>query len=464
MKKSKKFLILSLSFILVVVIFTISTILIINRYTINNIKVDNGNITYNIIEDIKPNNTLKGSNISKIRSTEKLIKDIDIVYNGSKLNLYIYEKDLRYYIDMDLYFNKLNKKLKNEDKNYIIYNNNEIITLNKKDKKYFKDEKWFDLRGEILNINNKDYISINDLETMLDLRSTWDIDNKRIYMYIDKKHKSKKEIVKKGKASFIRLEDVCSGGYFASSESKEKMKILGDNLYSKGVSFHIAWIPRYKSPDKRIDNDLLTNKSLDNIQFINMMDYLIQKGGTIGLHGYTHQCGNSTSAGGFELTMKLNNSEEKTREIIEKGIITAKTLNIPISFYESPHYGATYRQQKIIGKYFNILYENHSNIFTFNPLYDLNKKGTLYIPTPYGYVKDDYGYEMVNKIKNGKGVFLVSLFIHPYKETKFINLSKIDKFGYRDYKYNKISPINNIIDELHKRGYKTTYVTDLQKN
>lgn len=464
MKKLKKVCIVLSGLVLILAVFIITTINILNRYSIKRIEVNEKEVKFDIPKNIKTNNKLKWNEINALSSCETKVKDIDIYFDNRKINLDIYEKNLRYYVNISLYLKQIGGRVKKEKDGYVIDYNGKVVTLNKKEKRYYKKDESLSFRGELLSINNAEYISINDLEVIMDLRSTWDIENKRIYMYADKKCISKNIINEKGKAAFIRLEDVCSGGYFASSESKEKMKILGDNLYSKGIRFHIAWIPRYINPKKSIDNNLLVNKSLNNVQFINMLDYLIQKGGVVGLHGYTHQYGDSISAEGFELTKKQNCYEKDTRRVVENGIKTAKTLNIPIGFFESPHYGATYSQQKIIGEYFNILYEKHANFFIFNPMYDLNKKGTLYVPTPYGYVKDEYGDKMVSKIKKGKGLFLMSFFIHPYKETKFITLCKIDEHGYRDYNYKKRSPMNNILEELNKRGYKTTYVTELKKN
>jgi Uncharacterized protein conserved in bacteria (DUF2334). len=63
------------------------------------------------------------------------------------------------------------------------------------------------------------------------------------------------------------------------------------------------------NPAKGIDNDPSTQLSMHNTDFIFTLDYLIDKNGLIGLHGYTHQQGNEESADGIEFNSKINSSE-----------------------------------------------------------------------------------------------------------------------------------------------------------
>ena len=138
-------------------------------------------------------------------------------------------------------------------------------------------------------------------------------------------------------------------------------------------------------PKNNIDNDLITNNSIENVGFVNMLDRLIINGAELGLHGYTHQYGDEISFEGTELSKKANTSEEETRKVIEAGIDTASALNLPVTFYESPHYKATSKQLKIIEEYFQYVYQP-AGIIDFTIL--RRKNDNLYIPTPLSYVKD----------------------------------------------------------------------------
>ena len=106
------------------------------------------------------------------------------------------------------------------------------------------------------------------------------------------------------------------------------------------------------------EKNQLANEEIDNIGVPikkgakELLDYLINSGGEVGLHGYTHQSDDQRSLNGTELSRKYNSSDKETREVIENAINTSVALNIPCSFFESPHYKATLNQKKIIEEYF----------------------------------------------------------------------------------------------------------------
>lgn len=450
-----------LGILIFIIAFISLKIVVFRLHSVTNIQVNGETVSYDKPKNISSNMPTKWDQVKGLKTTPKLEEDISIYYEGEKINLDIYEKDLRYYVDFKKFTSKIGGELTEEEDKEVLTYNGKKIEIHRKTKSYSKEYEALDFRGEILNIEDRDYVSINDIESMLDFRDTWDIDNKKIYIYIDKKHIPQPGSCKDGKAAFIRLEDVSSGATFKTSTAKEKMKIIGDNLYKKGVKFHVAWVPRYVDPSKGIDNDLLKNKTMENVQFINMLDYLIQKGGVIGLHGYTHQAGNEVSLNGFELTRKLNSSEKETRKVIESSITTAKTLKIPIGFFESPHYGSTRKQQRIIEDYFNVLYEPYTGYYNANPIYSFGDKNRLYVPAMIGYVKDKDGSEISKRIEKWGNIVLRSLFVHPFVETGYIDLGKPNDKGYRDYTYSEKSPLNNIIRALDKNGYVTVSVNSL---
>ncbi|WP_048570028.1 DUF2334 domain-containing protein [Clostridium cylindrosporum] len=455
--------ILSVFILIVLLIATYGTLRIarFRIYEIKNILVEGKNLVYEGPKKVNKAEPTRFNNIKRIDTKASKVNNISIYFKGDKLYTDIYEKDLRYYVDFRSFVREVQGDIIPDGDKVILNYKNKKITINKELKTYSKKSDSIEFRGEVLNINNKKYISLNDIEGMLDFRDTWNIEKGIINVFDDKKKVNISPVCKSGKAALIRLEDVSTGSTLKSSTAKEKMKILADNLYINGIKFNVAWVPRFKNPQKGIDNDLLTNKTMSNVQFINMMDHLIQKGGAIGLHGYTHQANGDISLKGFELTRKLNSSESETRRVIESGITTAKTLNIPISFFESPHYGATRSQQRIIEDYFNVIYEPYKGYYNFNPLYSFKDKSRLYVPTPLGYIHDKDGEDIIKKIEKQWDFRLNSFFLHPYFEFGFIDLKDTDKYGYRDYNYSEKSPLNRIIKTLGRNGYVTISVKDL---
>ncbi|MEF9952555.1 MAG: DUF2334 domain-containing protein [Clostridium sp.] len=425
----------------------IITIIVYSTRSIRDILVQDGdmvNRTYNINRgDTEKYKTIKGD--------ETPINNgyVKIIYNGKQIHTPIYEKGLRYYIDLEEGVKSLGISYTG---NILTQGNNKVY-LNLKDGTYKKNNEEFALRGENINHKGAPLIALNDLNNMFNLRDKWDIENRTVYIFNDNKKITPKEEKQSGRAALIRLEDVSSGGYCGSSIAKEKMKVIGDMLYTNNMKFHVAWVPRYVNPEEGIDNHMSKNPTMDNIQFINMLDHLINRGGVVGLHGYTHQSGSEPSLAGWELTRTINSSEEETRAVVENSIKEAKTLNIPVGFFESPHYGATGGQQKIIEEYFNILYEPYSPSYNLNPMIGFRGEGKLYLPAPMGYVTDKNGESICKKIKLFNKHILSSLFIHGSAQIPFIELGQVDEKGYVDYNILSDSPLENIIKTLKETGH-----------
>ena len=426
-----------------------------------NMRVENGELIYEEGFDKRKKSDLKNVSIEYKYKIEE-INDIEFIYNGKKLDFEskIYENNQRYYISLEEGLNKLNIKFKKIEDNYLFND----VSLDLKNNAFTLNDHAYSILGKALHIDNKTYISLNDFENMLGLRDHWNHGEKKIYIFENKDSiKARDREQMSGKPALIRLEDVSAGNKYITSDGIEKTKLMADLLYQRGAKFNVAWISRFKDPSKKIDNDLLENRSMANVQFINMLDYLIFRGGTVGLHGYTHQAGIYASAVGSDLSKEFNSSEEETRNIVESAIKTSKILNIPASFFESGHYHATRKQQAIIEEYFDICYEPYKYYWNFRPMISKRNDFTVYVPTPLSYVKDENGEEVVNKInKNKNNNVLTSLFLHPTKEMNFIKISDIDENGVTHFEYDKNSPLNNILNELERTGYVTVSVNSFR--
>lgn len=431
-----------------------------NSLTYKSVNVIEGELSFK--GDKKEEKVKAVVKIDKATAVKYEVQGLTFYFNGKniQLNEKIYEQNQRYYINLDDF-------LKASELNYEIvdglYKAGEN-TLDLKNKTFIVNNQSFELSGEVLEGLDK-YISINDLEHFLNLRDSWNHEEGKIYLFNEKKDLklSHRDINKSGKAAMMRIEDFAPGGQYIEEETIDKYKIIADYLYSKNFKFNVAWISRYKNPDKGIDNNLLEDRSIENVHYINLMDHLIFRGGTIGLHGYTHQWANEQSAVGSDLSSKANNTVEDTEKIITSAIKTAETLNIPIDFFESAHYHSTMKQQRVIEKYFDIIYEPFKYSLSFNPLISPKDKSTLYLPTNLGYVKDDTGEELANKIrKNANGKNISSFYFHPFKEFKYLKIEKVDENGYVDYSYDENSVLHNIVNALEETGQVTLSARDFR--
>ncbi|MGL4876246.1 MAG: DUF2334 domain-containing protein, partial [Clostridium sp.] len=203
-------------------------------------------------------------------------------------------------------------------------------------------------------------------------------------------------------------------------------------------------------------NDLTASDSFSNIGFINMLDYLINSNGQIGLHGYTHQAGDTSSAVGSELTKNDNSTDAETRKVIESAIYTANYLNIPVHFFESPHYHATANQKEIIGEYFQYQYEPYS-ILKYTALHQTDNEN-LFIPTPLSYVKNRDASSILKKLKSSPPNFLASMFYHPSIELDYITLNTTNNIF--NPVFNNDSILQKLIEGFKENNYTTIHPTD----
>ncbi|MGL5615313.1 MAG: DUF2334 domain-containing protein [Sarcina sp.] len=456
MKKALKITGISLAVILVL------GLIYFNSLTYKKVRVEEGELTFQGKEkENKEKATI--SLDSNYESKSYNVEGLKFFLEGKEIKLEskVYERNQRYYLNLEEFLKEANLDYEKENEVYKVNNNK----LDLKNKNFTINNEVFQFRGETLE-NESSYISLNDLEHFLGLRDKWIHSEKKIYLFKEKKEikKENREEKKSGKAAMMRIEDFAAGWEYLQEDYIDKYKIMADYLYSKDFKFNIAWISRYKNPAANIDNNLLENRNIENIHFMNLMDHLIFRGATIGLHGYTHQSGNEESAVGSDLSSKANNTVEETEEIIKAALKTAEILNIPIDFFESAHYHATMKQQRVIEKYFDIAYEPFKYYWSFNPLRSPMDKSTLYLPTTLSYVKDETGEEMASKIrKKAKGNTISSFYFHPLsKELKFIELKEMDEEGYVDYQYNENSVLHVIIKALEETNQVTVSAKDFR--
>ncbi|MHC1681908.1 MAG: DUF2334 domain-containing protein [Clostridiaceae bacterium] len=307
------------------------------------------------------------------------------------------------------------------------------------------------------------YLSLFDLCRILNIKSRWNYPNSTISLYWDKEKHVSKNTKKSGRIALIRFEDVTARPGYVDAENLEKFRIMGDYLFSSGIPFHVTWIPRFIDPPNKIDNDISKNNSMPNAHFLFTLEYLLNRNGVIGLHGYTHQYGDEVSAEGTEFDEERNNDEASVRKRVEAAINTANKLELPFKFFESPHYASTEFQQSIFEQYFDIIYEGCVGIWGEKIVTSPRNNKTIYVPTPLSYVQgevEEGTKEMIDRINNLEEDSLASLFYHPDLEFEYITLSS-DSNGYPLSSYSENSPLHRITQALIKKGCSFTKVTDL---
>ncbi|NRU33206.1 DUF2334 domain-containing protein [Clostridium beijerinckii] len=381
--------------------------------------------------------------------------DLKINFEGRSINFVIpiYKNINRYFIPILEFIKQIGGKINiKRSKINVMFKEKSTICRD-----YCIDDYKFTIIDNVL------YISLFDMCRILRIRSKWDYRRSTISLYWDKSNYKNCGSVC-GRAALIRFEDITAGGEYLDSDNLEKLRVVADYMFSAGMQFHIAWIPRFVDPQDGIDNDISKDYSMPNANFLFTMEYLLNRNGIIGLHGYTHQYGDEVSAVGTEFNDERNNDEKSIRKRVEAAINTAKKLGLPFKFFETPHYAATAFQQSIFEQYFDIIYEPFVGIWGERIVKSPRNHRTFYIPTPLGYVEEkDSIDKMINRINNLGEATLASLFYHPYIDFEYITLkSGINRYPMSSY--SESSPLHQIVKALYFNGYNFTKITDLNLN
>ena len=284
--------------------------------------------------------------------------------------------------------------------------------------------------------------------------------------------------------------------YVQPFTDKKKLKNIADYFYSKSIPFMIDLIPAYR--------DEKSNKTVtisDDKEFIEVLKYIQDKGGSIVLNGYTHQYKTeSTSKENFEFWNKKDNTEieEDIDVYIKNRILSGLRLCIeneiyPLAF-QAPNDAINSNGYKEIKKYFSTYVGSHQdsdnlygkkiypyiikNSNDFNKLIPenlgcINEKEKFYIEkleenidrlsivrgyslgiSFYSDLSIDYLDKIVDKI-NENDINFIDL-----KDTR--NWIKIDDIniesnnGAIKYNYNK-----NLAKDIHKQDH--TIITQISK-
>ncbi|MGL4107108.1 DUF2334 domain-containing protein [Clostridium sp. LP20] len=455
----KKIILKWLTIVIVLSLILLGIYIALNYYKTNKskVRIENNSITSSLLVDnnfksvYSPKITFDDMSISTVNNVT-----LNILEKNNIKDVPILLKAQRYYIPLKYISNTLGYTL-DESKDNISLNNS-IHNIELTQSNYTLDSHSGSLRGNLIKKFNENYISISDIEEIFGMISIFDFSKNSITLIPSNVTETTPPSLEDGKnIALMRFEDFTAGDSMLVDKNQVKVKAMADLLYSKGLKFHVSWIPRFKAPTDNIDNDLLSNNNIQNVGFVNLLDYLINKGGKIGLHGYTHQYGDSRSAVGVELSKDVNNTEEKTRKVIENAIDTASGLNIPTTYFETPHYTDTTDQQKIIEDYFQLIYEPYD--YTKKNIYKTNNN--LYIPTALGYVENNNYSNITNSLIKKDPKILQSFFYHPSIEVDYMDYNTDNNRLNVTFKDN--SPLKNIIKVMEENNYVTIHVDELKK-
>lgn len=175
------------------------------------------------------------------------------------------------------------------------------------------------------------------------------------------------------KRALVRIEDV------NATDDPAALRAIADYLFSKGVPFTVAVIPYYLDPKGYYSNGVPQATHLSQARgVVNALKYMQSKGGTILMHGYTHQYSNvpnpysGVSADDFEFFRSHINADNYvvydappaedsaswSQGRIVKGLMDFAAAGfLAPTIFEPPHYAASATDYKVINSMFSARYD-----------------------------------------------------------------------------------------------------------
>ncbi|HBY2666156.1 TPA: polysaccharide deacetylase family protein [Clostridioides difficile] len=358
---------------------------------------------------------------------------------------------------------------------------NNIVSVNYRGKSYNLDEHYVFNIVESKDTSNKVIGSINDTlnkypyiinDKNLFYVSKLDLDGVLFYIFCD----SLNDIFNiktfdKGRI-FVRIEDV-----HAFREPKNLVEIA-DYLSSKNIPFTIALIPAYVNPK---NHKVITLS--ESPEIVKAIKYMQDKGGTVILHGYTHQYKKEEVSGeGYEFWdgKKDEPLKENMKIFVKDRVLNGLRVCIengiyPLAF-EAPHYAMESEGYKELKKYFSTYMGQHQNndkkfsTNTYPYIIRDTEEFNIFIPENLGYIdpEDKFTFqnikENLNKLSIVRG-FSGGFFFHSYLNIEYLK-NTIECLEKQNIEFMNLRDFNNWVkvDEIQIRNNGDEIIVNYDKD
>jgi len=222
----------------------------------------------------------------------------------------------------------------------------------------------------------------------------YSVDDGRYLALVDFLHEYYQSGVAEKRYALIRLEDLAP-----KVTPVPELYALADRLAAEGIPFSFGVVPIFKDPEGIYFPPGSEFHFDDDPEFVAAIEYLLAMGGTMIMHGVTHQHDMGISRVDWEFVEGLNNqplpydSEQWVRDIIEYGLAEFAAQGWSPVIWETPHYAASHGDYTVFADYFSLYYEQPL-VFPLPPdaapvfaqqLYPQSQTTPYYTPTaPFG--------------------------------------------------------------------------------
>jgi uncharacterized protein YdaL len=280
--------------------------------------------------------------------------------------------------------------------------------------------------------------------------------------------------------ALVRIEDVHAG------TSPEALRAFADYFASQSVPFSIALVPLYTDPLGTHNHGVPMQRALhDAPAVVAALQYMIKKGGTLVLHGYTHQYAreknpySGASVDDFEFFRAHIDAQDNVvwdgpvaedhpgwaSERLSKAIAEVTLCGLPAPrIFEYPHYGGSVLDSREIAGLVPFAYQRenyYSGLLTGS---EIDYQHSIALTFPYT-VHDLYGWTLIpenlgNYVPvgyNNHGTTLVS------ELQRAARLHRVVRDGVASFFFHPIyelSTLRSVVEGIRAEGY--TFVSPLE--
>ncbi|MCZ8513539.1 DUF2334 domain-containing protein [Paenibacillus filicis] len=281
----------------------------------------------------------------------------------------------------------------------------------------------------------------------------------------------------------IRLEDIGPGGQYDSIDQVGKLRAVLEYLGKDQTAYHLAVIPRWiNMPADRPVYDVRLDQPHDAYAeaFRTVLHQAVERGATLGMHGYTHQVGsvrrgdgqhesgigNEFNVPGSDETLTAAYAEPRLKE----GLAILQHAGLKPQFWEAPHYRSTPQQDQLFRTYFGLNYQADVQANRNAPTAQFTNTrntgsgvptlGAAYVPTPFDYIPSNRDEKIITD-RVGKSNHLASFYFHPFIDFKNLvpvlneDGEPVLRDGIPEYRYADLgkSTLHKLITGLKAKGY-----------
>ena len=251
-----------------------------------------------------------------------------------------------------------------------------------------------------------------------DVTSSFAIEGGRFLVFADLLHDIMNEDHQPGSLAMVRIEDV-----HPLSDPKALCQIA-DFLYAQDVPFQVGLVPNYVYPEQ---NEYVHLS--DRPELAAAIRYMVKRGGTVVMHGTTHQrFGETTSDYEFwdivDDCPPEGENEQSIRARIESGLGDLWAQGIYPLMWETPHYAGSQQFYQVVSGIFSIAMERRQAVDRqgtdqYLPyLVASDRFGQVIVPENLGYVPlaDQHASVILDPARKMRTVRdgVSSFFFHPF--------------------------------------------------